>query len=92
MTFNEILGMIRATTTKHKKRIYVYKTKKLKGSTKKSLKHLIRAIKNNHPQKPNLDNYNLELNSICANLKEVKSEKFDAFIELKSIGKKYGKI
>ena len=88
----QVLGMIKASTTKHKKRLYVYNRKKLKGSTKKSLKHLIKAIKNNHPKKPKLDNYNLELNSICANLKAVKSNEFDAFIELTSIGKKYGKI
>ena len=88
----QVLGIVRASTEKQRKRLYVYYENKEKGHTKKQLKLLIKAIQTNNPVKPKLDNMNIELNSICCDYKKTESNMFNGFFQLKSIGTKYGKI
>ncbi len=91
----QVLGIIQASTRKQKKRIYILNKKKKEDIPKCRLKGLITSIKRNNPHKPRLpQNFNLEINSLCLDIKDVSGE-FDNFIKLKCLGKreiKFGEI
>lgn len=80
-------GIIRAATEKQRKRIYVLHAKKEEGIPKSKLKPLIKAIKQNIPQKPNTKNIKFEIDGICNDIVETKNGKFYGFMRLKSIYK-----
>jgi transposase len=80
-------GIMRAATEKQRKRIYVLHAKKEEGIPKSKLKPLIKAIKQNIPQKPNTKNVKIEIDGICNDIVETKNGKFYGFIRLKSIYK-----
>lgn len=79
-------GMLRSATEKQRKRLYQYKTMKDEGKSKRQMKFLIKAIKQNVPQKPNSKNTKFEINSICSDFTYT-SQYFFGFIRLKSIYK-----
>ncbi len=81
----QVAGMMKAATEKQRKRLYMLDKNKAEGTPRRSLKNLIKRIKQNIPQKPNCENINPELNSICANYQEIKSKDFDGYLELTSI-------
>jgi len=80
----QIAGMISAEIELQRKRIYILEKKKSEYVPRKKLKHLIKSIKTNIPQKPNCDNINPELNSICADFKTSEG-KFNGFLKLKCL-------
>ncbi len=84
---NQVSGMIRAETAKQQKRLYVFNKAKEEGITKHQLRNLIKAIKQNIPQKPNISKMNLEIDAICNELHLTPNGKFYGFIRLKSIYK-----
>ena len=81
---NQVLGILRGNVEKQKKRQFIIN--KLRSQSKKIPKKLRRKTRINKPTKPNLDNLNPELNSLCIDFKEEHNEKefFNAFIQLKS--------
>jgi putative transposase len=83
----QVSGIIRAATEKQRKRIYVLHAKKEEGVSKSKLKPLIKAIKQNIPQKPNTKNVKFEIDGICNDIFETKNGKFYGFLRLKSIYK-----
>ncbi len=80
-------SMIKSSIEKQKKRIYILKSHKSNGKSKKQLKLLIRKIKQNVPQKPNASCANMELNSICADFQLTPDQEFDGFLRLTSLTK-----
>ena len=88
----QIAGIIGAETEKQRKRLFYLKKKKSEGVSKNKLKQLIKRIKCNIPQKPNVSNINPELNSICADFQETKDGHFDGFVKLYCISKKKTEI
>lgn len=84
---DQTLGMLKASTEKQRKRLFIFDKQKKQGKTKQQLKKLITKIKCNIPQKPNTENLNPELNSICCNFKEIQSNEFNGFLRLTSITK-----
>lgn len=83
---NQVASMIKGETEKQRKRLYILNKRKFEGASKSSLKKLIKKIKQNIPVKPNVNNANLELCSICADFK-LTDRGFDGFLRLKSITK-----
>jgi len=82
----QAMGMIKASLEKQRKRIYIFNKHKLSGKSKKSLKLLIRKIKQNIPQKPNGYIANMELNSICADFMFTpESNDFNGFLQFKCL-------
>jgi transposase len=81
-------GMVSAALKKQSKRIY--KLGQLQSENKDTTK-LQNKITNTKLIKPNASNIKAEFNSICCDIKE-NTNAFDAFLQLKSIGKSYGKI
>jgi len=80
----QIAGMISAEVELQRKRIFVLEKKKFENTPRKKLKHLIKSIKTNIPQKPSTENINPELNSICADFKFTEGE-FNGFLKLKCL-------
>ena len=80
-------GMLKAATLKQKKRLYILKKEKNKGTPRAKRKQLVKKLKQNIPQPPNALNAKMELNSICANLRIEKDKYFNAFLRLTSITK-----
>ena len=82
-------GMVKAATEKRKRQLYVLRKKTKQGEYPK---HLQRAIDKNPIIKPSVP-YHLpaELNSICADFEETTGE-FNGFMQLKCLGKRFGKI
>lgn len=86
----QVLGILRSSTIKSKKVLYVY-NKKINEHKKihPKLWDNVRKIK---LTKPNIyRGIALELNSICADFQEIKSNSFNGFLKLKSLGD-YGEI
>lgn len=82
----QVLGILSGHLEKQKKRLYQY--------TKTPNDKLLQKIIDNQPQIPNISNISNitpELNSICADFQSAQGL-FSGFIQLKSIGKSYGKI
>ena len=86
----QVLGMIGASTEKQRKRIYMLNKMTVEG--KKPSKAFMKKFKDNKPVIPNVENMNIELNSICCNFKAIPDGEFDGYLELCSLGKEYGKI
>lgn len=84
----QVCGMIRAVLEKPRKRLYMLK--KLKKENKPT-KKLERKIARQKITKPYTGNIKAELNSICCDY-QTTNDRFDGFLQLKSIGKAYGKI
>lgn len=79
-------GIISAETEKQRKRLFMFDKQK-ENNKKAQCKHLIKKIKQNIPQKPDIIKINPELNSICCDWQETKKGKFDGYLRLKSITK-----
>lgn len=82
----QVAGIISAECEKQRKRIFMLNKQKEEGKSKKQRKLLANKIKQNIPQKPNCENINCELNSICCDWQQTKGE-FDGYLRLKSITK-----
>jgi transposase len=82
----QIAGIIGSACEKQKKRLYMLNKLKGEGTCRRQRKLLIKRLKQNIPQKPNVDNINPELNSICCNFQQTDKE-FDGFLRLTSITK-----
>ena len=82
-------SIVRGTIEKKKKRLYVLDKLKTEGKDTTKLQEKIDKTPINKPIVP--QDFKCELNSICCDFIETKNS-FDGFIQLKSIGKKYGKI
>jgi transposase len=81
-------SMIRASTDKQQKRLYMLNNKKTNGTPKAKLNALIKNIKTNIPQKPYYLNAQMELNSICVEFQSNENTKsFDGFLKFKSVFK-----
>jgi transposase len=79
----QVLGIIGASVEKQRKRVYQY--------NKTPNAQLLKKIEQNIPKKPDITQLNPELNSICCDFEKSNGE-FNGFVQLKSIGKEYGKI
>jgi hypothetical protein len=80
------IGIIKASIEKQRKRKFIIDSKASVSSK------LLENYKQNFNKKPNFDNVNIELNSICCKFLECSSGHFNGFIQLSSLGKKYNKI
>jgi len=80
----QLSGIIRASVEKQRKRLYVYNKSKESNVSKTRLKHLIKAIKQNNPKIPNVQNINPELSSKCATFIKTDNS-FNGFIKISSI-------
>ena len=81
----QLTGVLKASVEKQRKRIYILE--KMKANTsKRERKLLAKKLKQNIPQKPNVENLNPELSSNCC--KFIESDKhFNGFIKLSAIVK-----
>lgn len=84
----QLVGIIRSTTEKRRKRIFVYD--KLCNENKYNEK-LQQNLQKFQVIKPNLDNLQCELSSKCVDWQKSNKE-FNGFIRLKSIGESFGHI
>ncbi len=85
----QILGILRGVIEEQRKRQYIIN--KFRSQSKKIPKKLRKKAKANRPAKPNLDNLNPELHSICIDFKEKQNnnkEFFNAFVQLKCFSTK----
>lgn len=82
----QLTGVLKASTEKQRKRIYVLEKMKSSKTTKKQRKLLVKKLKQNIPQKPNVQNLNPELSSKCVVFNE-SSNYFNGFLKLSSITK-----
>ena len=83
----QVLSILRGNIEKQRKRQFIIN--KLRSQSKKIPKKLRKKARVNKPTKPNLDNLNPELNSICIDFKEEQENKeFNAFIQLRSFSTK----
>lgn len=83
----QISGIIRASTEKQRKRLFMLDKNKSNGVPKKKMEKLIKKIKTNIPQKPNCERINVELSSKCSDWEDDDNKEFIGFIRLKSITK-----
>jgi transposase len=84
----QVLGIIKATTEKRRKRLFVFN--KLCEENKYN-ERLQQNLDKFHTLKPNLENINFEFNSICMDFQ--KSDGFfNGFLQLSSIGNTFGKL
>jgi len=83
----QLSGIIKAEVEKQRKRIFMLEKLKSEGRSKKSMKPLIKKIKQNNPVKPSLDKIKPELSSKCISFLERDCKHFDGFLHLKSIFK-----
>ena len=84
----QVLGMIGASVEKQRKRLYQLQKNVKDG---KAVKQLLKKIDQNVPMKPKLDNFRLEVNSICADF-EVSQGTFNGFLQLRCLGSGFEKI
>jgi transposase len=80
----QVVGIIKASTEKQRKRLYVLEKRKDEGASKKQRRALIKAIKTNIPQKPSCERLRLEVSSKCGDWQDSTGE-FMGFLRLKSI-------
>ncbi len=85
----QVLGMIGAAVEKQRKRLYQVEKDRKEGRYNRQLH---KAIDRNKSRKPRLDNYRVELNSICADFEETQDGEFLGFLQLKSLGKGFPKL
>lgn len=85
----QLCGVLGASVEKQRKRLYVLE--KLKNQGLKPSKAFVQALKRGNPKKPNASNLNVELSSKCVDVENTNNH-FDLFIQLKSIGKEFGRI
>jgi transposase len=82
----QINGVLKSSVEKQRKRIYILEKMKSNNTSKKERKLLAKKLKQNIPQKPNVENLNPELPSTCC--KFLESDKhFNGFIKLSAIVK-----
>jgi len=84
----QVLGIISASTEKRRKNLWIKSQRESKSQPlyKKLISELAQPL-----VKPFIGRIKPELNSICADFQEVDGE-FDGFLQLKSMGKAFGKI
>ncbi len=87
----QLCGMIGASCEKQRKRIYQYNKMKDSGIPKIKLQKLIKKIKCNIPQKPDISTINMELSSKCIDWQESNGLYF-GFLRIKSFSKIHGHI
>ena len=85
----QLCGALGASTEKQRKRQYMLNKIKDEGITPS--KAFIKSLRCNRPIKPSVENINIELSSKCCDV-ELTEGHFNAFIQLKSIGKSFGRI
>jgi hypothetical protein len=85
----QILGIIKATTEKQRRRIWVFNKLCEEG---KYNERLYNKIQKYLPLKPSIDNINYEFNSLCCTFQPCESGEFNGFLQLASLGKNYEKI
>ena len=76
----QILGIIGSSVEKQRKRLFQLQ-KNIKDG--KPIKQLLKKIDQNTPVKPNIENFKLEVNSICAEFIKFNGE-FNGFLQLSS--------
>lgn len=82
-------SIVKSTVEKRRKRLYILNKLIDEGE---DTSNLLKKLENNPINKPKITkNFKCELNSICCDFIETNNS-FDGFVQLKSIGKKYGKI
>ena len=82
-------SIVGGTVEKRKKRLYVLNKLKQEG---KDVSHIQKVLDKQPINKPEVpQDFKCELNSICCDFIETPNS-FDGFLQLKSIGKQYGKI
>lgn len=84
----QLMGIIRATTEKRRKRLYVFNKLCEEGIYNERLYFNLQKFP---VLKPSLDNINVEVSSKCANW-ENSDTYFNGFLQLMSIGEEFGKI
>lgn len=82
----QLTGLLKSSTEKQRKRIYILEKMKSSNCSKKQRNLLARKLKQNIPRKPNIENLNPELSSKCVEFIE-SSNHFNGFIKLSSITK-----
>jgi predicted RNA-binding Zn-ribbon protein involved in translation (DUF1610 family) len=85
----QLCAILGSSVEKQRKRLYILN--KLKKDKIKPNKIFFRALRRNKPKKPRVENINPELSSKCCDIQFV-DNKFNAFIQLKCIGKSFGNI
>ena len=85
----QVCSMIKSALEKPKKRQYMLQKLIKEGRPTTKLQ---KAIDRQKIVKPDTTNIKAELNSICCDWKSLTNNHFDGFIQLKSIGKPFGKI
>lgn len=80
----QIVALMKASTEKQRKRLYQLNKMKQNGTSKSKRKLLVRKIKQNIPQKPEISKIKPELSSKCCDF-QIANGMFDGFIRLKSI-------
>lgn len=86
----QVCSAIKSVTEKQRKRLYILE--KLKQQNLPISTALLKKIQESTFKKPDLSKLLPELNSICVDFKKTSSQNFDGFIQLKSLGKQFGKI
>jgi transposase len=81
--YGQLCGVLGASVEKQRKRLYI--KEKLKQEGKVDLR-LEKKIKQNIPQKPDLENLNPELSSKCCDWQETNDGEFLGFLRLKCLG------
>jgi predicted RNA-binding Zn-ribbon protein involved in translation (DUF1610 family) len=85
----QLCGILGASVEKQRKRLFILEKIKKEGLVPS--KAFIRSLRRGMPKKPNVENINAELSSKCCDIKFVEG-RFNAFIQLKSIGDSFGKV
>lgn len=80
----QLAGIISAATEKQRKRIYILDQMKHDGKNKASRSKLVKKIKQNIPQKPNVKNLNPELSSKCCSWLDANNY-FNGFLKMSAL-------
>lgn len=87
----QLTGILKASVEKQRKRLYMLDKMKSSKTSKKERKLLVKKLKQNIPQKPNIQNLNPEVSSKCVEFIET-DKHFNGFLKLSSITKNKTKI
>ena len=82
-------GIIKSKVHKRRKLLYILN---LKRNKHERCRDILKKLKKTIIKYPNISSVKAELNSICANFSENKTEYFDDVLILSCLGKYYGKI
>ena len=85
-------GMVKASTEKRRKCLYIYEKLKSENKDLTKIEKTLQKFKLVKPSVPQIEQFSLEINSICADLQEIENSKISAFIQLKSLGTNFNKF